>query len=117
MRVRRVSLLSSELHSERTRVNGHVLQQEKFKVDIRKHFSPDGCETLGHEAREMEKSPTQTVAAQSPEDLIQSCSQLEAWPCLRGVLDLPTFVRLGTLCPSPSETLCDFVIPQGIKGM
>lgn len=69
MRVRKVSLLSSEVHSERMRVNGYMLQQEKFRVDIRKHFSPDGCETLGQETREMEKSPTQTVAAQSPEDL------------------------------------------------
>lgn len=67
---RRVSLLSSEVHSERTRVNGHMLQQDKFGVGIRKRFAPKGGQTLEQEAREMEKSHTQNVAAQSPEHLI-----------------------------------------------
>jgi len=33
---RRVLLLSSEVHSEKTRGNGHMLQQDKFDVDVRK---------------------------------------------------------------------------------
>lgn len=33
---RRVSLLSSEVHSGRTRGNGHTLQQNKFGVDVGK---------------------------------------------------------------------------------
>lgn len=55
---RRVSLPSSEVHSKRTRVNGHMLQQDKFGVEVRKHFSPKGGQTLEQEAGEMEKSHT-----------------------------------------------------------
>lgn len=55
---RRVSLLSSEVHSERMRGNGQMLQQDKFGVDIRKRFSLRGGQTLEQEAEEEDPSHT-----------------------------------------------------------
>lgn len=55
---RRVSLLSSEVHSERMRGNGQMLQQDKIGVDVRKRFSLRGSQTLEQEAGEEDPSHT-----------------------------------------------------------